>query len=272
MSEKDNEEADKTDDTWSNNSKVSAVLKLKLRDTAESSALCSILRWNQSVSLSDLYDLNDDVYKDTIIFWYISSEKLPWIHHPHNNEAKAHRKKSDAVLHWIDMIENGQSNLLFIDMKRGYMKLTAVDTQGRNMWEMIFEIVKAFYTEVYSRFYTFELHVNLYKMRASLFICWHLSDPLTATSGRKYLQSVATERIITSFNQGKKETDWVNSVSEVLITINDQLHTARETHRELKEYLMYWRYIMTEKVEVTEEVTEDDINQTDRLTFTSTIS
>ena len=106
MSEKKDEEADKTEDTWSNNSKASAVLKLELRDTAESSALCGILRWNQPVSLSDLYDSDDDVYKDTIIFQYISSEKLSWIHHPHNDEAKAHRKKDDAVLYWIDMIEN----------------------------------------------------------------------------------------------------------------------------------------------------------------------
>ena len=157
-------------------------------------------------------------------------------------------------------------------MKEGYVKLTAVDTQGRDMWEVIFEVVRAFYTEAYLRFYTFDLHVNLYKMRALLFIHWHLSDFLTATSGRKYLQSAATERIITSFNWEKKGTDWVNSVSEILITIDDQLHTAHETHRELKEYLMYWRYIMTEKVEVTEEVTEDDINQTERLTFTSIIS
>ena len=69
------------------------------------------------------------------------------------------------------MIENRQLNLLFVDMKGSYVKLTAVNTQGRDMQEMVFEVIRAFYTEVYLRVYTFSLHVNLYKIRASLFIC-----------------------------------------------------------------------------------------------------
>ena len=86
---------------------------------------------------------------------------------------------------------------------------------------MIFEVIRAFYTEVYLRFYIFDLHIDLYKMRALLFIYWHLSDSLTSVSDRKYLQSVATERIIVTFNQRKKGTDWVNSVTEILIMIDD---------------------------------------------------
>ena len=138
MSEEEDEDADNTEDTWSNNSKALTVLKLKLRNTAESSALCGVLRWNQPVPLSDPYNSDDDVYKDMTVFRYISSEKPSWIHHPHNDEAKIHRKKGDAVLYWIDMIENGQLNLLFIDMKEGYVKPAAVNTQRRDMREVVF--------------------------------------------------------------------------------------------------------------------------------------
>ena len=44
MSEENDEESDNTEDTWSNNKKAPAVPRMKLRDTAESSALCRILR------------------------------------------------------------------------------------------------------------------------------------------------------------------------------------------------------------------------------------
>ena len=106
ISEKNDEDTDNTDDIWSNNSKVFTVLKLKLRNTAESSALCRVLKWNQLILLSDLYDSDDDAYKDMIIFCYILSEKSLWIHHSHNDEVKLHKKKSNVILYWIDMIEN----------------------------------------------------------------------------------------------------------------------------------------------------------------------
>ena len=131
----------------------------------------------------------------------------------------------------------------------------------------MFKVIKAFYTEAYLRVYTFSLHMNLYKTRASLFIHWHLSDPLKG-SAQKYLQSVATKRIIMTFNWGKKETDCVNSINEILSTIQNQLITTCKTHTELREYLMYWRYIITEDIEVTEKVAENEINQISRFTFT----
>ena len=133
MSEKDEEEIDNTENNWSNNRRAFTVLRMRLKDTVKSSALCEVLRWNQLISVSDLYDADDDPYKDTIIFCYISSEKSSHIHHSHDDEAKSHQRKGDAVLYWIDMIENEQFNLLFVNVKEGYMKSAAVNTQDRNM-------------------------------------------------------------------------------------------------------------------------------------------
>ena len=43
------------------------------------------------------------------------------------------------------------------------------------------------------------------------------------------------------------------NVDEALNTIDDQFRTAHDTHKNLKDYLVYWRYITTKDVEVAEE-------------------
>ena len=105
------------------------------------------------------------------------------------------------------MVENGQLNLLFIDIKGGYVEPAAVNTEGRDMREVVLEVTRAFYTEAYTRIHIFRLRVNLYKTRAPLFIQWHSSDPLTAAPAQKYLQSVAMKRIVVTFNRGKRGTN-----------------------------------------------------------------
>ena len=73
------------------------------------------------------------------------------------------------MLYRIDMVENGQLNLLFVDIKGEYVEPAAVDTQGRDMREVVLDLAKAFYSEAYARLYVFELRGSLYKMRAPLF-------------------------------------------------------------------------------------------------------
>ena len=54
--------------------------------------------------------------------------------------------------------------------------------------------------------------------------------------------------------------------------IDDQIQTAREMHQELKEYLIYRRYITPEDIEVFKEVAEDEAIQISRSLFNLTIS
>ena len=138
---------------------------MKLRDTAVSSALCRVLKYNQPVSLLTDFDSDDDLYKNITAFCYISSKKPSCIHHSHNEKVKPHRKvRRDPVLYRIDMVENGQPNLLFMNVKGGYMKSAAVNTEGRDMREVMLKGKKAFYSEAYAILHIFELHDHLYKM------------------------------------------------------------------------------------------------------------
>ena len=129
-----------------NNAKAPPVPRMEPRDTAVSSALCGVLRYNQPVPLPADFDHDDDPYKNTTPFRYVFSEKPPRIHRPHDEEAKPHRKAGHKVLYRIDMVENGQPNLLFVDVKGGYVEPAAVDTQGRDMREVVLEVAKAFYS------------------------------------------------------------------------------------------------------------------------------
>ena len=273
MSDDEKDElADKTGDTWSNNVKSSAVLWMKVRDTAVSSVLCKVMKYNQPVLLSTDFDSEDDSYVNTTAFQYIFSEKPSRIHHLHNEEAKSHRMADDKVLYRIDMIENGQLNLLFMNIKDDYMKFTAVDTEGKDMRKVILKVTRTFYSEAYTRLHVFKLHSSLYKMWAPLFIQWHLSDFTTSASVRKYLYFTAHRKIVVTFNRGKCSINWVRNMNDILDAIDDQINMTQTIHQELKEYLLYWRYITTEKVKVTEEVTDDEIKQISRLLFNSTVS
>ena len=270
--DEENELVNKTGDTWLNNVKSSAVLWMKVRNTAVSSALCRVLKYNQPVSLSTDFNSEDDLYVNTTAFQYIFSEKPLRIHRPHNEEAKSHRRADDKVLYKIDMIKNEQLNLLFMNIKDDYMKPAAVDTEGRDMRKMMLKITRAFYSEVYTRLHVFKLCSSLYKMWALLFIQWHLSDSTTSALIRKYLQFTAHRRVVVTFNRGKHDINWVRNMNDILDAIDDQINTARTVHQKLKKYLLYWRYITTEKVEVTEEVADDEIKQISRSLFDSTVS
>ena len=114
--------------------------------------------------MSDNFNYDDDLYKNITAFCYISSEKPSCIHRPHNEKVKPHKKVKDLMLYRIDMIENSQSNLLFMNMRGGYMKSAAVNTEGRDMREVMLKVIKAFYSEFYTRLHVFELHISLYKM------------------------------------------------------------------------------------------------------------
>ena len=137
---------------------------MKVRDTAVSSVLCKVLKYNQPVLLSTDFDSENDLYINTTAFQYIFSEKPSRIHCSHNEEAKSHRRADDKVLYRIDMIKNGQLNLLFMNIKGDYIKSAAVDTEGRDMREMMLKVTRTFYSKVYARLHIFELHSSLYKM------------------------------------------------------------------------------------------------------------
>ena len=163
------------------------------------------------------------------------------------------------MLYRIDMIENSQLNLLFVNIKDEYMKSAAVNTQGRDIKEVVSNVTKAFYSEVYVRLYVFKLHSTLYKMHALLFIQWHLSDLIFFTSVWKFLQFTAHRKIMITFNWDKHDINRARDMKKVLNMMNDQIEAVKENHCELKEYLIYWCYIISENMKVSEKVIKDEV-------------